>query len=241
MISGERYTEIEAGASFSNDNHEDISSSAVLAHELKSPLALIRQLTFELNDPVLSNSERDELTEQIRLTSERALRFASNIAQNERKQQELFDTSSLSSTAICQQVVEETQPLYKAHGRIFEFRKNSRDYLAVANPDLLHRILMNFADNALEYSDPASVVEIYVALLRKREKVRLGVRDRKTMSSTGERAKNMQPRLYDRHGFGLAIAHNFAAQFGGEIGASRHRDGMAFYVDLTLSKQLTLV
>jgi signal transduction histidine kinase len=237
MISGDRRAETARGASIPSG----VSSSAMLAHELKSPLALIRQLTFELGSPDIDQEEKRELTEQIRLTSERALRFASNITRSELSQQELFDTTTLSSTAICREVVEESQPLYKAHGRTFEFRKHSRDYLAVANPDLLHRILMNFADNALEYSDPASVVEIYIALQRKSERVRLGVRDRKKAITIGSRTVSKQPKLYDRHGIGLAIAHNFAQQFGGEIGASRHRDGMSFYVDLNLSKQLMLV
>lgn len=237
MISVEGDAEVARGVSLRNG----VSSSAILAHELKSPLALIRQLTFELNDPSVSAEEKRELTEQIRLTSERALRFASNIARSEHGQQELFDTATLSSTAICRQIVEESQPLYKAHGRTFEFRKHSRDYLAVANPDLLHRILMNFADNALEYSDPTSVVEIYIALQRKREMVRLGVRDRKKALAASRGKGTIQPKLYDRHGIGLQVAQGFARQFGGEIGASRHRDGMSFYVDLTLSKQLTLV
>lgn len=236
MTSGEGHTKISGGMSV----HGNFTSSSFLAHELKSPLALIRQLTLELEDAGLTPRERDEVTRQIRLTSERALRFASSVASTGRKQQQLFDTAPLSSSVVCQQVTQEIQPLYKAHGRSFEFHKKSRDHLAVANPDLLHRILMNFADNALEYSDPTSVVEVYTTLLQKRDRVRIGVRDRRVHSNVNPNAQPSQL-PYDRHGLGLMIAEEFARQFGGQIGASKHRDGTSFYVDLLVSKQLTLV
>lgn len=237
MVSEEGRAEVSGGVSFRGN----FASSSVLAHELKSPLALIRQLTFELEDSELTNNERDELTRQIRLTSERALRFASNVASTSKRQQVLFDTTPLSSSVVCRQVVQEIQPLYKAHGRLFGFSEKSRDYLAVANPDLLHRILMNFADNALEYSDPTSVVEVYTTLLRKQDKVRLGVRDRKSSHSRVNSHAKPSQLPYDRHGLGLMIAQEFARAFGGEIGATKHKDGNSFYVDLTISKQLTLV
>lgn len=236
MISGEGRAEIDGGVSLRGN----FASSSVLAHELKSPLALIRQLTFELEGAELTADERDELVRQVRLTSERALRFASNVASTSKRQQVLFDTTPLSSWVACRQVVQEIQPLYKAHGRSFGFSEKSRDYLAVANPDLLHRILMNFADNALEYSDPNSVVEVYTTLLRKRGRVRLGVRDRRQGDKVNVSAKPSQL-PYDRHGLGLTIAQEFAQVFGGEIGASKHKDGNSFYVDLMISKQLTLV
>ncbi|HEY0965425.1 MAG TPA: HAMP domain-containing sensor histidine kinase [Candidatus Saccharimonadales bacterium] len=237
MVSGEGRAEVSKGVSL----RDNIASSSILAHELKSPLALIRQLTFELESSELSLGERDELARQIRLTSERALRFASDIANTGRRQQELFNTAPLSSSVVCLQVVQEIQPLYKAHGRSFDFNKKSRDYLAVANPDLLHRILMNFADNALEYSDPSSVVEVYTTLLRKRDRVRFGVRDRTSLHGRKNAGAKPSQLPYDRHGLGLMIAQEFAGAFGGKIGTTRHRDGNSFYVDLMISKQLKLV
>ena len=235
MAKGGNYAEALRGASL----RDALPSSVVLAHELKAPLALIRQLTFALDEPDMTDDQRAALLGQIRLTGERALRFASNIAASEQSQQKLFASGPLSAMATCGTVLREIQPLYAAHGRRLELRQRSRDYLGVANGDLLHRILMNFADNALEYSDPDSVVELFVSLQRSREKVRLGVRDRKTRA--GARPVLGRPLQYDRHGLGLTIAHVFAREFDGEIGATKHRDGTSFYIDIGVSKQLALL
>ena len=217
---------------------ERISGASIVAHEIRSPLSLIRQLSFELGDETLSSDDRQRLLTQIRLTSEQALRFSSNVAKAERLQAHLFPVEPVSPARFCQQIVNEAAPLYRARGRQLRLATlHARS--ATANHELLHRVVMNFVDNALEYTDETSVVELYTQLVRREEKIRVGVRSRGGVSRAAQSVRTETPR--DSHGLGLIIAHRFAELFDGRIGAIRHKDGASFYVEVNLSKQLALL
>lgn len=245
MDTGEGQDSVSRGFSFSGA----ISPSSIAAHELKSPLALIRQLSCELETAGLSDDEKRLIVEQIRLISERALRLTSNLTKVEQLQTSLFPTSSLHPAAVCEDVFREIQPLYVARNRRLTTRSRTRSQLVVANQDMLRRVLLNFIDNALHYGDEQGVVELSTKLLRKQETIRFGVRDygpelpvsiwkdivRRPMSPQVVHARP------ESSGLGLAIAHQFAETIGGKIGAIRHRDGASFYVDLPISKQLSLL
>lgn len=219
---------------------------SVAAHELKSPLALIRQLALELsaaNDPALYET----LTEQIVLTAERSLRMTTNLTKVSKEQSPLFVTESTNPHAVLAQVQSELTPLYRASSRHLIYKKTLRLPLIATNTDLLRRIMCNFADNALHYADEESIVELYTQLRRHDGTVRLGVRDYGPTIPT-----NVWRSLHDSHaahqssrpdssGIGLHIAHRFAEQINATIGAIRHRDGVSFYVDVPVSKQLSLL
>jgi signal transduction histidine kinase len=42
-------------------------------------------------------------------------------------------------------------------------------------------------------------------------------------------------------GLGLTIADQFARAMNGSVGATRHRDGASFHVDIHASRQLSLI
>lgn len=232
-----RYTSIGGDSS--------VATASIIAHELKSPLAVVRQLALELEQGSLTDKEMIRIAEQIRLTSEQAMRLSSNIAKTDRLQAELFPTMSLDSQAVCRDMVIAMQPMYRAYGKSITVRsRNKKSELVVANPDLLKRILANFIDNALHYSDESSVVQLYTQLLKKQDRVRFGVRDVVSKSKTEVDEKNYPHRIsmaHDKSGIGLRIAHQFADICGSSIGAIRHRDGTTFYVDVMVSRQLSLV
>lgn len=226
----------------------DISPLSVAAHELKAPLALIRQLSFELEDDRLSGPERAMLVEQIRLISEKSLRLSTNLTKIERLQASLFPTTPLNPAQICDEVLREIEPLYRAYGREFRYRRR-RMPAAIANHDLLRRILLNFADNALHYSDEDGVVELYMQLLRSKNTIRIGIRDHgpalplQLWKRIRENANQPQP-IHARpasSGMGITISTQFAQVFDGRVGAIRHRDGASFYVEIPVSKQLALL
>lgn len=120
--------------------------------------------------------------------------------------------------------------------------------LVIANYDLLRRILLNFGDNALHYGNESGVVELFAELKKNRSVMRLGVRDygpmvpantwRRLNTTKTPRAVHARP---DSSGLGLKIVSQFAQATGGQVGAIRHRDGASFYVELPLSRQLTLL
>lgn len=225
------------------------SLSFVAAHELKAPLALIRQLALELEASNYTDVERAVLSQRITLTAERALRLTTDLTKARRLEDALFTLEPVDATSVCSEAVDELQPLYCAHGKRLEIQSKSRRSLTIANRDLLRRIILNFADNALHYSAGSSPVTISVQALNGDERVRIGVRDfgpavpARAWRMLKQGLKEPLP-LHNRpgsSGLGMFVASEFAAAIGGQIGAIRHRDGATFYVDVPASMQLRLL
>lgn len=220
-------------------------SFVTAAHELKSPLALIRQLSLHLESDTLTQVEAQQTARQIMLTSERALRLTTDITKASRLEDSLFTLEPLNPNVLCREVAEELRPLYKAQGRSITVR-SPRTLLGLANHELLRRILLNFADNALHYSEPGQAVAITASSRDRGAKIRLSVRDRGPALPASLR-KNVgtqvapSPSRPNSSGLGIYIARQFADAMHATIGTTSHRDGTTFYVDIGSSTQLRLL
>lgn len=220
------------------------------AHELKAPLALIRQLSLGIEEGTMRPTEVAEWAERITLTAERALRLTTDLTKASRLEDSLFTLEPVNPMTICEEVAAELTPLYKAKGKELYIRSRTRTPLAIANHDLLRRVLANFIDNALHYSEASSPVEISVRAHSRGERVRLCVRDRgpslpanlwKTLSHSlglGPQSIHMRPAS---SGLGIHLSSQFADVMQARIGAVRHADGASFYVDLAASTQMRLL
>ena len=225
------------------------SSFLIAAHEMKTPLSIIRQLSLTLNDDEieLSNSEKSRILRQIDITSERALRLVQDLTKISKLEDAMFELEPINSKKICNDVVVEITDVFKLHGRVIRFKNVRKNELIMANYELLRSILMNFSDNALYSSNEKSEVEIKIANIG--EKVRISVRDygEELPLSIWRSVKkqNHQPVQANSRpqssGLGIFIAQSFAAAMGAKIGVIRHRDGSTFYVDLNRSGQLSLL
>lgn len=230
----------------------EVSSLTAAAHELKSPLALMRQLALRLDAGDVSDEQR-RLIQQITLTSERALRLTSDLTRSARlddMKDALFKLEPINPEQLCQDIAAELAPLFEAHGRSLAVSHRTHPLLLVANRDLLRRIIMNFSDNALHYSQSGTAVHMQIQALTKAGTVRVGIRDFGPALSS-DMWRTLQKKL--RHspqavharpqssGLGLYIASQFAEAMQGTIGATRHRDGATFYVELQASRQLSLL
>ncbi len=224
-------------------SHDEVPLFAMAAHELKSPLALIRQLAGSLDDESLSASRRSEIARRIELTSERSLRLTSNLTKAERLEPTLFPLEPLSVLAVCDEVVRELAPLYSARGRKMVIRRRLSAPLAIANRDLLSRVLLQFGDNALQYA-ASDTVELAVSSSRSGN-IRIGVRDFgpavTRLHQPTRSGSVITPRRPESSGLGLMISQQFAKAMNGNIGVTRHRDGASFYIDLHQSRQLSLI
>jgi two-component system OmpR family sensor kinase len=225
-----------------------ISPVIIAAHELKSPLALLRQLSLSLEMENLSEAERQETIQHMRLVSERALRLTTNLTKLQRLEDALFELSPVNPQQLCEEVAHELTPLYRACGREITVTRRSRPVLAVASRDLLRRVLVNFADNALHYSEPGQPVVLSTTVIGT-DTVRLGVRDfgpslstdvLKTDSANMHRPEQLHARP-GSSGLGLEITKQFAQAMHGRVGTIRHRDGASFYIDMMASRQLSLL
>jgi len=232
------------------DGRGEITSLTAAAHELKAPLALVRQLSLRLEDEHLSDSQRLKLLQQITLTSERALRLTSDLTKAARLDSALFTLEPINPEQLCRDIVGELTPLFEAYGKRVEMVGRKHPLLLVANRDLLRRILLGFSDNALHYSEPGTAVHLQMTALKKAGTIRIGVRDFGPALSS-DMWKKLQKKLRtapqaiharpESSGLGLYIASQFAEAMNGTIGAVRHKDGATFYVELQASSQLSLL
>lgn len=227
-----------------------LSSIIAAAHELKSPLSLIRQLSLALEQEDVSQNDRERLLHQITLTSERALSLTSDLTKVARLSDAMFQLEPINPQQLCEDVVSELTPLFSAHNRSLRVVKRKRSPLLIANRDLLRRIIVNFSDNALYYSEDNNVVNITIQALNVGKTIRLGVRDygpalpKNIIKTLGSKLILANSPVYARpqsSGLGIYIASQFAVAMNGKIGVTRHHDGATFYVDLQASQQLSLL
>lgn len=229
---------------------DGLPSLVAAAHELKSPLSLIRQLSLMLESEDLSVEEKSRIFRQISLTSERGLRLTSDLTRTVRLADAMFNLEPINPQQLCEDVIHELLPLYNAHDRKIELVPYKHQLLLIANRDLLRRIVINFGDNALYYTEADTPVEIKINSFDHGKTVRLGVRDfgpalpKNTLTTLPNRlSKSLSP-VHVRpqsSGLGLFIAGQFADAMNGQLGILRHRDGATFYVDLQASRQLSLL
>lgn len=227
----------------------DVSSIIIAAHELKSPLVVVRQLALLAQSGHVSEARRTQLLDQIVLLTEKGLRLTSDLTKTERIDTLTLEYEPLNPKVLCEQVARDMLPLYREYGKSITVSRRVQSPLIVAHRDLLARIVQNFSDNALHYSDEAGNVEVFVRAQKDARTVRIGVRDygpaipadlwrslrRERLSSTTASSRPLSS------GLGLYIADRFARAMGGSTGVIRHRDGATFYVDMPVSEQLPLI
>lgn len=221
----------------------DLPSIVAAAHELKSPLALMRQLALSI-DSELGDSEMRRIADRIELTSDRALRLVDDLSQTQRIQDRLFELEPVNPSALCDEVINEIIPLYRAHSREIRTVRRRKTPLVVANRSLLRRVILGFADNALHYSFDGMPVTLQTHTVG--DMVRISVRDRGPgVSADLKRSLTGQPMLQPpsrrpaSSGLGLYVARQFAEAMNGRVGVTRHRDGASFYIELSGSAQMS--
>lgn len=240
----------EESGGFGEFGASELPFAIASAHELKAPLALIRQLSLSLEQGQWSEAESRRMLRQITLTSEGALRLTADLTRATRLQDSLFELAPINPRELCEEVAHELTPLFKARNRELKVAAGRRPLLAVANRDLLRRILVNFSDNALNYTDADTPVTLQAASAGQGERIRISVRDygpavpadvwRSLKRYLGKAPQTLQARPASS-GLGLYLAGQFAGAMNGHIGATRHQDGATFYVELLSSHQLRLL
>ena len=224
------------------------SGAVVVAHELKAPLSLVRQLalSLELED---DKAGVKRVGDQIVATSERALRQVNDLLKVARLDDALFEMEPVNPRAVCDDVVSELWQLFRFNRRELKIDYRNRRHLVVANRQLLHSVVYNFCLNAMNYGGEELPSEVMISD-RKNGRIRVAVRDygpavptriwREIKDGFVNRPLEIAMRP-GSSGMGLYIAAKFANYMGADFGLIRHRDGTSFYVDLQISGQLSLV
>lgn len=225
---------------------EEVNGILVAAHDLKAPLALMRQLALSL-DLADDQPTRSRIQSQLVSVSERAIHQVNDLTKIARLEDGLFEMEPLSVRNVCDEVARELHPLFRYENRQLNLTYSNRSRLAVANHDLLHSIIYNFCTNAIHYSDRDTTSLLTISDAR--DKIRIGVRDfgpalpAKVWRELRRGALNAPTNIAMRpgsSGLGLYISSEFARHMNAHLGAIRHRDGTSFFVDLPISHQASL-
>ena len=223
------------------------SSAIVVAHELKGPLSLSRQLALSLDYEDSLEGAR-EIGRQIVATSERALRQVEDLTRVARLEDAMFEMEPVNPRIVCDEVVSELWRMFRFNRRELLIDYRNKRKLVVANRQLLRSVVYNFCLNAMNYG--GEELPSLVAIRDKGDKVRIDVRDygptvptkvwREIKDGIVKKPVDIAMRP-GSSGLGLYIAAKFANYMRGDFGLVRHRDGTSFYIDLPVSGQLSLV
>ena len=216
----------------------------VAAHELKGPLATLRQLALSLDE---MDSEGERIRTEMVEVSERAIRQVNDLAKVRRLEDGLFEMEPVAVRTVCDAVTEELKYLFRENERGLLVRYKCRNGLVVANRELLFSIVYNFLLNAMHYADDGTRAELMVSEVH--DRIRVDIRDygpalpmdvwREMKHGWIKKPTSIAMRP-GSSGLGLFIASRFSRYMNAKVGATRHRDGTSFYVELLKSKQASL-
>ena len=227
-----------------SESFAGLPSLSVAAHELKSPIALMRQLSLAVLEEDLSDEQRSRLKQMV-ATADRSLRLVTDLSHVSNLQSALFPLEPVNPLAVCQTIVSEMRPMAILYGHGITWAPSRSNVLVVANRHLLGRVVSNFLDNAMKYTEQGMPIRLSVS--RSRESLRVNVRDYgprmgsvdyRRMLDELETKKTIKSRP-DSSGLGVFLASEFAKTMHGRIGLTRHRDGVTFYVELPVSRQMS--
>lgn len=231
---------LQSAGGTGTDTWQHIPLLLAAAHELKSPLVLIRQLSFQLDDTDLT-------ARRIRLTAERSLHLVDGLTQAARLEDTLFACEPIHISSLLEDVAHELSPLSNALDQTIQIHAAKSNPVAIANYSLLRTVLLGLCDNALTHNASGRPIELRAR--RVGEQVITGVRDYGPLTNNlaGFRRQvgktplplSGRPRS---SGLGLMIAQQFAEHMNGRLQLRRHHDeGVTFSLLLPASQQLSLL
>lgn len=220
----------------------EVNGIFLAAHELKSPLALMRQLAFSLDSGQPEQLQRTK--SQLISVSERAIKQVNDLTKIARLEDGLFQLEPVAVRAVCDEVTRELRQLFRYNHRQLDFNYRNKSRLAIANHDLLYSVVYNFCINAMHYSEPGTESSLSVQDYQGR--VKITIRDygpalpmpvwRELKQGWIDQPTSIAMRP-GSSGLGLYIASKFSKYMHADVGAVRHRDGTSFYVSLPVSTQ----
>lgn len=223
---------------------QEVDGILVAAHELKAPLAVLRQLALSFDE---MDTEGEHIRSEMVKVSERAIKQVNDLTKIKRLKEGLFEMEPVSVRAVCDEVTRELNYLFEHNRRDLFVKYSNRAKLVTANQELLRSVVYNFLLNAMHYSGEGTRAELVVHDAR--DKIKIVVRDYgptlpldvwREMKRGFVKKPNSIAMRPGSSGLGLYIASRFAKYMNAKIGAVRHRDGTSFYVELPVSKQMSL-
>lgn len=223
---------------------KEVENILLVAHELKAPLAVLRQLALSFD---FENPTNEHIRSEMVSVSERAIRQVNDLSKIARLEDGLFAMEPVSVRAVCDDVTRELNYLFRYNQRDLYVKYKNHARLVTANRELLYSVVYNFLLNAMHYSGKDTRSELIVN--EKGDKIRISIRDfgpalpmdvwRELRRGWVNKPTSIAMRP-GSSGLGLYIASKFSRYMNANVGAIRHRDGTSFFVDLPVSRQARL-
>lgn len=224
-----------------NQTSEALPPLITLAHELKNPLGLVRQLAISAD--YYDHAQMQQALHRISVTSQRALGLVEAISRSYGAQDMASEPIQLKR--LCEEVAHELSPLAQAKQQELRINMPAKSLMAVGNREIVSSVIFGLCDNALSYDNSRQPIIIQANQVR--SNIRIGVNDHSSeiikiaRSQIAKQPVTADPKA-GGSGLGLYIASQFALKMQGSINFQRHRSGgHLFYLDLPRSTQLSLV
>ena len=221
----------------------EVKGAMVVARELKRPLLELRQLALGFDG---NGSEDERIRAEMVAVSERAMRQVDDLARFEKLANGGFEMGPIAVRALCDDVLEEIQGLFGGKKCELDVKYSNRSRLVNANERLLKSVVANLLLNAVKYD--AADMKTRFLISESKGKVEINVRDfgpalppkvwreiKAEISTPQEIA--MRP---GSSALGFYIASKFSKYMKAEVGATRHSDGVSFFVKLPVSRQMSI-
>lgn len=222
---------------------------ASVAHELKSPLALISGLSSELQNSRIDARQYQQYVQRIQFSSDRLLSLVDSILKGYELQQNMLELNlePVVPQLIMEEVAHELEPHARRQAQLISVSSNRHKQTVLADKGCLHAVLFNLLDNAIKYSLPESTIELEARLRRGQAQIVVkdfgtGVKpaDLKKLFAQFGRAQRPVPQWATTTGLGLYIAKQLTEAMQGSLELTRRKNGSSFLVNLQLSHQLSL-
>jgi len=210
-----------------------------VSHDLRSPLTAVRTAAGGVDSPTLSDDQRHELAEVIRVETDRLTSLV----------QDLLDLSRLESGTAAprrepcslEEVLDAAMSSAGLHGSSIEVDLPHELPPVLVDAAQLERVVSNLLGNAVRYGANGSPISVSADVSGAR--VRLRIRDRGSGIDPDELARIFEPFYRSTRasqgqgsGLGLAIAKGFVEGNGGRLWAqSEPGEGSTFTVDLPVA------
>lgn len=197
--------------------------TAQVAHELRTPIAILRLAVDEVEPPALRRQLQTDLVGMTRLVNQMLdLAKAESLAPPARLPIDLG--------ALTREVIARTTPLIHENDGEIRFHDRGGDQQLSGDPAALARALSNLVDNALKYGGRPGLIDVTVG-----PGPRVAVRDHGPGIEPGD-LDHLFDRFWRKHGegpggagLGLEIVRSITAQHGGTVAAGNAADGGAVF------------
>lgn len=234
------------------DEGVDLSalSLTAVARDLRAPLVLMRQLSFQIQSDLGPDSvAAEQALKRLRLTAAEALKMTDQLASFGALSQLPLEPVPLNG--LCTRVERELRPLGDELGQQLVCELPCRPIIVIGNYDALRSVLVNFLTDALRYNHSDLPVRLRASVGRSR-RVHLEIRDhgvgfdlnKSLVQLNYDQGQTVTPVMARplMSTLNLLMADRLTKLMNGSLSVSKHRSGgVSVIASLPLSRQLSLL